>query len=61
MLTVVLPDDLESAVVNAASSLDVDRARLDSYFAGAKMISDSVARAWLTELMAGNRTECPIE
>lgn len=77
MLTVALPDELESAVINAARrsgqsvdeylaavcadalSLEIDRARLDSYLAGTPAISHDVARGWLTELAAGNRTECP--
>jgi hypothetical protein len=40
-------------------SLEVDRARLDSYLAGAPAISHERARAWLADLAAGNRTECP--
>ncbi len=77
MLTVALPDALETAVVAAAHrsgqsvddylaaicadalSLEIDRARLDSYLAGTEGVSHDAARAWLAELAAGRRTECP--
>jgi hypothetical protein len=77
MLTVVLPDTLETAVLDAAKrsglpvndylaalcadalSLEIDRARLDSYLAGTLPIGHEDARAWLAELEAGHRTECP--
>ena len=77
MLSVALPDALETAVLVAARrsgqsvdeylaavcaealSLEIDRARLDSYFAGAPGVSHETARAWLADLAAGRRTECP--
>ena len=77
MLTVVLPDALETAVTAAARrtglsiddyltavcaealSLEIDRARVDSFLAGTSAISHDRARSWLTELAEGNRTECP--
>ena len=77
MLTVVLPDALETAVTAAANraglsiddylasvcadalSLEIDRARVDSYLAGTPAVSHDRARSWLTDLAAGNRTECP--
>jgi hypothetical protein len=39
--------------------LEIDRARLDSYLAGTEGVSHDAARAWLAELAAGRRTECP--
>ena len=77
MLTVVLPDALETAVTAAAHrtglsiddylaavcadalSLEIDRARVDSYLAGTPTISHDRARSWLTDLAEGKRTECP--
>lgn len=77
MLTVVLPDALETAVTSAAHrvglsiddylaavcadalSLEIDRARVDSYLACTPAVSHDRARSWLTDLAAGNRTECP--
>jgi hypothetical protein len=77
MLTVELPETVESAVIAAARragqsvddyltalcadalSLEVDRARLDGYLAGVPSVSHDRARAWLSELARGNRTECP--
>lgn len=77
MLTIVLPDALETAVTAAARrtglsisdyltvvcadalSLEVDRARVDSYLSGTLAISHDRALSWLTDLAAGNRTECP--
>lgn len=77
MLTIALPNELESAVAAAARrtglsiddyltsvcadalSLEIDRARVDSYLAGTEAISHERANAWLSDLAAGNRTECP--
>ena len=77
MLTVALPEALETAVTAAAHrtgqsiseyltavcaealSLEVDRARVDSYLSGTLAISHDRARSWLTDLAEGNRTECP--
>ena len=77
MLTVVLPDALESAVTAAAHrsgltvddylaavcadalSLEIDRARVDSYLNGTPAVSHEHARAWLSDLAKGKRTECP--
>ena len=77
MLTIALPDGLETAVIAAAHrdgqsvdnylaivcadalSLDIDRARLDSYLAGIPGVPHECASAWLNDLAEGNRTECP--
>ena len=77
MLTVVLPDDLETAIKAAARrnglsiddylaavcadalSLEIDRARVDSYLSGTPAITHDRVRTWLTDLAEGNRTECP--
>lgn len=77
MLTITLPEALESAVIDAARrsglsvndyvsalcadalSLEIDRARLDSYLAGTQGISHERAQGWLEDLAAGNRTDCP--
>lgn len=77
MLTIDLPDTLETAITAAARrtglsisdylaavcadalSLEVDRARVDSYLSGTLAISHDRARSWLTDLAAGSRTECP--
>ena len=77
MLTIALPDGLETVVIAAASragqtvddylaivcadalSLDIDRARLDSYLAGVPGVPHENARAWLSGLAEGERTECP--
>lgn len=52
-------DDYLSAVCADALSLEIDRARLDSYLAGAPAISHERAQVWLADLVAGNRAECP--
>lgn len=52
-------DDYLAAVCTDALSLEIDRARLDSYLSGTPTVSDERARAWLSDLAAGNRTECP--
>ncbi len=77
MLTITLPDVIETAVVAAAHrtglsvddyltaicadalSLEIDRARVDSYLSGTLAISHDRAKLWLAGLAAGNRTECP--
>jgi len=77
MLTIALPDVLETAVIAAAHragqsvddylaivctdslSLEVDRARLDSYLTGIPGVAHENARTWLSDLAKGNRTECP--
>jgi len=77
MLTIVLPDALETAVTDAAHrsglsineyvttvcsdalSLEIDRARVDSYLEGTPAISHERAMAWLSDLANGIRTECP--
>ncbi len=73
MLTITLPEELESAVIDAARrsglsvndyvsavfadalSLEIDRARLDSYLSGTQGVSHKRAQAWLENLAAGNR------
>jgi hypothetical protein len=52
-------DDYLAAVCADALSLEIDRARLDSYLAGTKAISHEDARGWLADLAAGHRSECP--
>ncbi len=52
-------DDHVAAVCADALSLEIDRARLDSYLAGTPAISHEAAQAWLSDLAAGHRTECP--
>ncbi len=52
-------DEYLSAVCADALSLEIDRARLDSYLAGTPGVSYADADAWLAELAAGHRAECP--
>lgn len=52
-------DDYLAAVCADALSLEIDRARLDSYLAGTPAVSHEAAQAWLSDLAAGQRTECP--
>jgi hypothetical protein len=52
-------DDYLASVCADALSLEIDRARVDSYLAGAAAISHDRANAWLSDLATGNRTECP--
>jgi hypothetical protein len=52
-------DDYVAAICTDALSLEIDRARLDSYLAGAPAVSHERVRDWLDDLAAGNRTECP--
>lgn len=52
-------DDHLAVVCADALSLEIDRARLDSYLSGTPAVPHERAHAWLTELSAGNRTECP--
>ncbi|TAL93883.1 MAG: hypothetical protein EPN73_20370 [Paraburkholderia sp.] len=77
MLTVSLPNELESAVLTAARrsgqsvdeyvaavfsdalSLEIDRSRLDSFLSGTPGVSQERARAWLSDLADGKRSECP--
>jgi hypothetical protein len=77
MLTIALPDGLETAVTAAAHrtglsvddylaavcadalSLEIDRARVDSYLAGTAAVAHERANAWLDDLAAGTRSECP--
>ena len=52
-------DDYVAAICTDALSLEIDRARLDSYLAGAPTVSHDRVRDWLGDLAAGVRTECP--
>ncbi len=52
-------DDYLASVCADALSLEIDRARLDSFLTGTPGVSDERAQAWLDELAAGNRTACP--
>ncbi|MGA9991600.1 MAG: hypothetical protein WBP86_04620 [Thiobacillaceae bacterium] len=55
-----MPLDEYLAIVCAdALSLEIDRARLDSYLAGTPGVLHEKAQGWLADLAAGNRTECP--
>ena len=52
-------DDYLAAIFADALSLEIDRTRLDSYQAGTPAVPHERARVWLSDLAAGNRTECP--
>lgn len=52
-------DDYLAIACADALSLDIDRARVDSYLAGIPGVSHERASAWLHNLAEGNRTECP--
>ena len=52
-------DDYVAAICADALSLEIDRARLDSDFAGTPAVPHETAQAWLSDLAAGQRTECP--
>lgn len=52
-------DDYLAAVCADALSLEIDRARLDSYLSGTQAVSHETVRTWLDDLAVGNRTECP--
>lgn len=52
-------DDYLAGVCLESLSLEVDRARLDSYLAGAPGVKHENARAWLADLADGKRSECP--
>lgn len=52
-------DDYLAAIFADALSLEIDRARLDSYLAGMPGVPHEHVRMWLSDLAAENRTECP--
>ena len=52
-------NDYLTAVCSDALTLEIDRARVDSYLSGTLGISNDRACAWLAELSEGNRPECP--
>ena len=52
-------DEYMAAVCADALSLEIDRARVDSYLAGTPAVSHQEASAWLADLSAAHRTECP--
>ncbi|KVC59195.1 hypothetical protein WT92_16705 [Burkholderia stagnalis] len=52
-------DEYVATVCADALSLEMDRARLDSYLSGTPGVQHERARAWLDELASGKRTECP--
>lgn len=52
-------DEYMTAVCADALSLEIDRARLDSFLSGAPAIAHERARDWLADLAKGVRTECP--
>ena len=52
-------DDYLAEVCKEALSLEIDRQRLQSYRDGTAGISKERADAWLSDLAAGKRSECP--
>lgn len=52
-------DDYLAVVCADALSLEIDRARLDSFLAGTPAVPHEKVQGWLADLGAGNRTECP--
>ncbi|MDN7671109.1 hypothetical protein QZM22_00865 [Burkholderia oklahomensis] len=52
-------DEYAAAVFADALSLELDRARLDSYIAGTPGVPHERVSKWLEDLAAGKRTECP--
>lgn len=52
-------DDYLAIACTDALALEVDRSRVDSFLAGEPAVSHERARVWLSDLAAGNRTECP--
>lgn len=52
-------DDYLAVVCADALSLEIDRARLDSYLAGTPAVPHEKVGAWLDELAAGRSAQCP--
>jgi len=52
-------EDYLAAICADALSLEIDRARVDSYLAGTPAVSHQDADAWLADLAAGRRAEHP--
>ncbi|NGZ87444.1 hypothetical protein [Duganella aceris] len=52
-------DDYLAEICKEALSLELDRRRLQSYRDGMPGVSQERADAWLSDLAAGNRSECP--
>jgi hypothetical protein len=52
-------DEYVALVCADALSLEVDRARLDSFLSGTPAVAHERARVWLDDLVEGKRTECP--
>jgi hypothetical protein len=52
-------DDYLAAVCSDALSLEIDRARVDSWLSGVPAVPHDRAREWLLDLAAGRRTPCP--
>ena len=52
-------DEYLAAVCADALSLEIDRSRLDSFLCGTPGVPHERVRAWLDDLVAGERTECP--
>ncbi|MEX3957192.1 hypothetical protein [Trinickia sp. EG282A] len=52
-------DEYVAAVFADASSVEIDRARLDSYLSGTGGVSQERARAWVADLASGKRSERP--
>jgi hypothetical protein len=52
-------DEYVALVCADALSLEIDRARLDSFLSGTPAVEHERARAWLDDLVEGKRSECP--
>jgi hypothetical protein len=52
-------DDYLAEICKEALSVEVDRQRLQSYRDGTPGVSQERADAWLSDLAAGKRSECP--
>ncbi|TKC81429.1 hypothetical protein FAZ69_27760 [Trinickia terrae] len=52
-------DEYVAAVFADALSVEIDRARMDSYLSGTSGVSHERARAWLGDLALGKRSGCP--
>ena len=53
-------DEYIAAVFADALSLEVDRARVDSYLSGVRGVEHERVRDWLADLANGKRTNAPI-
>lgn len=51
-------DEYVAAVFADALSLEIDRARVDSYLSGVRGVAHEHVRHWLDDLANGKRTQC---